>query len=292
VPSSVNVEAAERFVLDDARLLDRHRFAVLVHGAPVAPVLDALRAYRNRDGGFGHALEPDVRAPESEPAAALHALEVLSEIDALDDPMVGRAAAWVGTIANADGGVPFVLPTAANHPHAPWLEPSAAGSHLTFAIAARLWEARSDDPWLARASEWCWNTLDHADELGGYWVKFALEFLDAVPDGDRAGRVIETFRARLGANGTLPVEGGTENERLTPLALSPRPGLRSRVLFGPAQIDADLDLLERGQREDGGWSFDWLAWSPGQIVEWRGAMTLRAIATLGAHGRVQLAAAD
>lgn len=48
-------------VLANARLLDRHRLAVLLHGAPVAPVLDALRAYRNPDGGFGHALEPESR---------------------------------------------------------------------------------------------------------------------------------------------------------------------------------------------------------------------------------------
>ena len=31
--------------------------------------------------------------------------------------------------------------------------------------------------------------------------------------------------------------------------------------------------------------FDWLAWSPGQAVEWRGIVTLRALATLRAHGR-------
>jgi hypothetical protein len=71
----VDIDAAERFVLANARLLDRHRLAVLVHGAPLEPVLDALRAYRNPDGGFGHALDPDIRAPESEPASTLHDLD-------------------------------------------------------------------------------------------------------------------------------------------------------------------------------------------------------------------------
>src|SRR4051812_20023188 len=117
---SVDIQSAERFVLSNARLLDRHRLAVLLHGAPVAPVLAALRAYRNSDGGFGHALEPDVRAPESEPASVLHALDVLAEVGALGDPMVADAAAWVAAIADPDGGVPFVLPTAAAYPHAPW----------------------------------------------------------------------------------------------------------------------------------------------------------------------------
>src|SRR5829696_4614676 len=89
----IDIDAAQRFVLANARLLDRHRLALLLDRAPVAPVLDAPRAYRNPDGGFGHALEPDVRGPESDPAATVPALEVLAEVGALDDPMVAAAAA-------------------------------------------------------------------------------------------------------------------------------------------------------------------------------------------------------
>ena len=99
----IDLDAAERFVFANARVLDRHRLAAFLHGASVTPVVQSLRAYRNPDGGFGHALEPDVRAPESEPAATLHALEVLAEIGRLDDPMVADAAAWIGRIADADG---------------------------------------------------------------------------------------------------------------------------------------------------------------------------------------------
>jgi hypothetical protein len=283
----VDVDAGEQFVYANARLLDRHRLAVLLHGAPVAPVLQVLHAYRNADGGFGHALEPDVRAPQSEPAAMLHALEVLAEIDALDNPMVKAAAAWAGTIAHADSGLPFVLPTAAGYPHAPWMAPSDEGSFLTFAIAARLWEAGSSEPWLARATEWCWARLEGPGDLGGYWMKFALDFLDHVPGQARASTAVEQLRSRLRADGSMPVPGGTENERLTPLALSPHPGKRSRTLFTDAQIETDLDLLEHAQQDDGGWAFDWLGWSPGQSVEWRGIMTLRALGTLSAHKRIR-----
>ena len=282
----VDIDAAERFVLANARLLDRHRLAVLLHGAPIAPLLDALRAYRNPDGGFGHALEPDIRAPESEPAATLHALEVLADVGALDDPMVSDAAAWVATIAEPDGGVPFMLPTAATHPHAPFLTPSTGGSFLTFALAGALWEAGSGEPWLARATDWCWARLESADELHAYGVRCALGFLDSVPDEPRAVAAIERLRPGLGADGSIRVRGGTENERLTGLTLSERPGARSRALFTGGQIDADLDQLERDQQEDGGWTFDWLAWSPGPSVESRGAVTLRALTSLRAHGRL------
>jgi hypothetical protein len=283
----VDVDAAERFVFANARVLERHRLAVLLRGRAVAHVLEALRAYRNPDGGFGHALEPDVRAPESEPAATLSALEVLAEVGALDDPMVEGAAAWIGTIADRDGGMPFVLPSAAAHPHAPWMVPSDGGSFLTFAIAAKLWEAGSSEPWLDRATDWCWSRLESSNELSAYWLKFSLDFLDHVPDQARARSAIERLRSQLGTDGSIPVPGGTENERLTPLVLSPRPDSRSRALFTDDQIDTDLDLLECEQQVDGGWTFDWLAWSPGQSVEWRGILTVRALATLAAHRRLR-----
>jgi hypothetical protein len=282
----VDIDAAERFVHANARVLERHRLAVVLHGAPSGPACAALRAYRNPDGGFGHALEPDVRAPQSEPTSTLHALEVLDQLKVFDDPMVSEAAAWVAGIAGPDGGVPFVMSTAAWHPHAPWMIPSADGSMLTFAIAARLWDMGSMQPWLRQATHWCWAKLDGIDEPAGYWLKFALQFLDAVPDRARADGAIQQLRDRIGPDGSIPVTGGTENERLSPLALSPRLHSRSRALFTDEQISADLDALEQGQRDDGGWTFDWLAWSPGQSIEWRGILTVLAVITLAEHGRI------
>lgn len=283
---SVDVAAAEEFIHANARLIDRHRSAVLLHDAPKEPVLRALRAYRNADGGFGHALEPDVRDPYSQPASTLHALDVLSEIDALDDPMVSDAATWVSSIAHPNGSLPFVLPTAADAPLAPFLAPSDDDSFLTFGVAGALWQAGAGDPWLRPATEWCWARLEHADALGAHWVLFALRFLDSVSDEERASAAFERLRPLIGPDGAIAVAGGTENERITPLMLSQHPGARSRVLFRDDQVEADLDALEEDQQSDGGWTFDWLAWSPGQTVECRGLMTVRALHALLAHGRV------
>jgi hypothetical protein len=286
---AIDVAAAERFVLANARLIDARRLDCLAHGAPAGPVLDALRAYQNPDGGFGHALEPDVRAPHSEPVSALHALDILAEVNAADDAMVGAAARWVAGVADPDGGVPFVLPAALDYPRAPWMEPGPDGSHLTFAIAAKLWELGCAIPWRQQATDWCWARLDGPDGLDGYWVKFGLDFLDHVPDEARAQAAIERIRPALRADGSLPVPGGLEDEHLTPLGLSGRPGRRGRALFTDGQIEVGLDELEAGQQADGGWTFDFLAWSPGQSAEWRGIVTLGALATLDAHGRIKLA---
>ena len=273
-------------MLESARLLDRHRMAVLLHGAPHEPVLTSLRAYRNLDGGFGHALEPDVRGPHSEPVSTLDALAVLAEVGASDDEMAADAAAWLATVAAPDGSIPMVMPTAAAYPHAPWMVPSVGGSHLTMMLAAVLSDAGFSSTWLDHAIDWCWQRIESPAGLSGYWIKAGLEFLDSVVNEERALAAIAPLASELDGDGSIRVAGGTDEERLRPLALSPRPGLRSRTLFTAGQIEAELDALEAGQEDDGGWGFDFLAWCPGQALEWRGAVTLGALSTLRAHGRV------
>src|SRR6201995_3041257 len=85
--------AATAFVAANARVLDRRRFARLFEDGPAAPVRDAVAAYRNDDGGFGHALEPDCRAPGSQPAAAAMALRIM---DRDPGPRGVRLAGGVG----------------------------------------------------------------------------------------------------------------------------------------------------------------------------------------------------
>jgi hypothetical protein len=288
-PTSTDLDAARRFVYDDARLLERHRLAVLFDGAPPARVLDALRPYRNDDGGWGHALEPDLRGPDSQVSGALSALEVLAELGTAADPEVTPlargTAEWLTGVTLPDGRAPHVLPTAAGYPAAPWMVPNDGG-FLTYAIAAHLWELGLDHPWLDGATAWCWKQLDGEQPVDGYTVKFALHFLDAVPEPDRVAPAVERLRPALREDGTISVSGGEDDEKLRPLLLSPKPGAPSRALFTEQQITDELDLLEREQLDDGGWDFDYLHWSPGQTVDARGLATLGALQTLRAHGRV------
>lgn len=284
---SIDLAAARHYLESNARVLDRHRLAVLLDHGPAEPVRTALAAYRNADGGFGHALEPDVRCPGSQPSAALSALEILAELAAApDDPVVTGLADWIADISHPDGGVPTVLPSAAGHPRAPWMEPDPAAGFLTYALAAGLWHLGVRHPWLDKATEWCWSRIEAATAPTGYTVKFALQFLDAVPDPARAAAAVERFRSALRADGSVPVEGGVENEQIGPLTLSPRPATPSRALFDERTIAAELDRLKDAQLPDGGWDFDFLHITPGQTVEWRGVVTLGAIGTLREHGRV------
>lgn len=293
----VDHAAAETFIWSAARLVDRHRYTMLFAEGAVEPVLAALAGYRNLDGGFGHALEPDLRCPQSQPAATLSALETLHEAGRLDSDMASGAGAWLAEVAARDGGIPSALPGFESYPHSPWWS-ADPGSMLTFALAGVLHAGgvalqgglageggATGDDWLDRATEWCWRAIDDANRKPtGYWLKFACAFLDAVPDEDRARAALASLRPRIDPASFAPA-AGTEGERLRPLDISPRPPSRSRELFSDADIEGHLDEVENGQQADGGWMFDWLAWSPEQTSAWRGIVTIRALTWLRDNGR-------
>jgi hypothetical protein len=281
----IDYKAAEDFIWSAARLVDRHRYSMLFADGPPEAVIDALSGYRNPDGGFGHALEPDLRCPGSQPSPTLYALEILNEAGAADGEMAREARAFIASIAEADGGLPFVLTGFEKYPHAPWFQPGP-GSIVTLALAAACHAGGvTGDAWLERATDCCWRQIETTEQPGGYWLKYALAFLDAVPDEQRARAAIASLAARVDTSAVAPA-GGIEGEALRPLDLSPQPGSRSRELVSEEQIEAHLDAVESEQQQDGGWMFDWLAWSPAQTTDWRGNVTIRTLRWLGDNARL------
>lgn len=153
-----DLSKATDFVWRTARLLDRHRFAFLFLDGGRQAVLEALRPYHNADGGIGNGLEPDVRAPVSQPVPTWTALCLLDEAQAFADPMVTRACEYAQPITTAEGGVPFVLPSVRAYPHAPWwaaTDQPSASLNPTAAIAALLHKYGVEHPWLTAATEYC-----------------------------------------------------------------------------------------------------------------------------------------
>lgn len=49
--ATANLRTARSFIYSQARVLEQRLFAALFEGAPAAGALEALRAYRNEDGG-------------------------------------------------------------------------------------------------------------------------------------------------------------------------------------------------------------------------------------------------
>jgi hypothetical protein len=288
-----DLDAAEQFVWRNARLLERHRFAHMFRDGSPEPVLAALRAYANPDGGFGNALEPDFRGPPSQPATVAVALEMIDEAGAGADPMVGRALEFLSSVTTPDGGVPFVLPNVVDYPRAPWWAPegdSPPGAILpTGLLAGRLHKLGVQHPWLDGASEFCWRTIDQLGDSGAYAMRAAFAFLDHVPDHARAEAAAERVGTMTLERGLVELDPDAEGEVHTPLDFAPRPDCLARRLFDDETIERHLDALVAAQDADGGWRFNWPVWTPVIEHEWRGWMTVHRLTTLRDYGRLEVA---
>jgi hypothetical protein len=285
----VDLNAAERFLAGTGRILDQRRFDLLLRGGDPASVRDAVAAYRNPDGGFGHALEPDCRCPDSQPAAAGMALRILDEADAWDEQLVGDACEWLERNAAAGGGATFVEPGLDGWPHAPWWVPEEgrpASLIQTGLIAGPLHARAASHPWLDRATEVMWDRIAELSAPGPYDMLGVLKFLDYAPDRDRAQQAFDKAGPLLLDCKVVELDPDATGEVHGPLEFAPRPDSLARQLFDPATIDAHLDHLERGQQDDGGWTFNWFAWSPAAAADWRGFMTVDAVTVLRANGRL------
>jgi hypothetical protein len=306
-----DITAADTFLATHARVLERHRLALLL-GRPgaAAAVLAAVAAYRNADGGFGWGLEPDLRVPGSQPAGAYSGFELLAELTAHADPQADAAALadarqlatgladWAAPVALDGGALPFALAGAAGAPGtAPWWaagDPAEPSLHITAGILrlAHLSGLVGDHAWVEAATVWCLERIAASDGPppgGGYTLAFVLGLLDALaPERPAARAELERMAAFVPADGALRPSGAADDERLRPLRISPDPDRPLRALMPADAIAADLDALAAEQRADGGWTVDFPSSSPAATVEWRGIATIEAVTLLAANGRLTL----
>jgi hypothetical protein len=283
----MTLDAASEFMLREARLLDRLQFAHRFGDGDAGAVVQALVAYRNPDGGFGNALEPDIRGASSQPVPAELALRILDEVDRFDSDLVGELCDWLVSASTAEGGVPFVLATVEDGPHAPWWQSDGEASpNPTAGIAGLLHKHRFEHRWLDRATSYCWQALSAGiATLGPDDSISVLVFLEHVPDRSRAEEALAVLGERI-LNELVALDPATPGYVKSPLEFAPRPGSIARRLFDDATIDAHLDALAENQQDDGGWPITWEPPSEAAVREWRGFVTLRCLQVLDDYGRL------
>lgn len=124
-------EGIRRWMYRNARPLDLARWRFHFEGGEAAPVLEALSAYQNEDGGFGHALEADAWNPHSTPIQTATAVERLLELEFTDagHPLVQGILTYLGSGADMDDRTwKNVVASNNDYPHAPWWHTEAESS--------------------------------------------------------------------------------------------------------------------------------------------------------------------
>jgi hypothetical protein len=291
VAASIDLESAKTFLLTHARLIERLRYEFLFENGPSERVVGALTPYQNADGGFGNALEPDLRGAESQPVPVWTAFGVLDECDDFDRPIVERACAFLSSITSSGGGVPFVLSSVALSPHAPWWttdDPPPASLNPTAGLVGYLNKHMVENSWLGPAEAYCWTAIDQLHETSPYELGNILSFLESAPDRDRAETAFARIARIVRQQGFIELDpdADAEGEVHYPLNFAPSPTSLGRRLFGDDAIEANLDALIRQQQPDGGWTVNWMIWTPITEHEWRGVRTVEVLHTLKSYGRL------
>ncbi|MCM1975857.1 hypothetical protein [Streptomyces sp. G1] len=291
---------AEQFIWLTARVLEQRRFAFHFLGGDADPVDAALGAYLGGDGGYGHALDPDLRGPLSHPLHTAHALRVLDGLGRCAGQRIERLCGHLARVSTPDGALPATAPASGGYPAAPYhpLQDDPPGDLLaTGPVVGILHRNRVWHAWLFRATDFCWDRVENLRHWNPYEVQGAVAFLDGVPDraraavaADRLGRLVRDDRlvvldpARQGAY--PPVPGRAPDERLYPYDFARRPESLARAWFTDAELYGSLRFLAGLQQPDGGWPVHRGAWAPGSSLERRPIATLEALLTLRAYGRL------
>lgn len=290
------IDAVERFIWLNARLIDRYRFDCLFRDGDSDRLVAALRPYQNPDGGFGNALEGDFRGPTSQATTADFALRMMDDVGRSDRDIVIPFYDWLMTVTSEDGGVPMVLPTVEGYPRASWWEnPTPPGLNPTATLAAYLWRYDIDHPWRDPATAFAWRAFDGIPNriAAGEWpvqiaydVRTAVQFLDVVPDRDRAEKTCAEVGEILKDHDVIAFDPTRPGDISLPLDFAPAADSITRSWFTDDVIEANLDVFAAAQDEDGGWQVTWDVWNPSSLAEWRGWFTIERMKILRSYGRI------
>jgi len=280
VPASF--EKARELVYRSGRVLERRLFARLYEDGGSEGVVSAVLSYRNDDGGFGHGLEPDKLAPQSQPLDVQFALRTLADVKA-DASEIGPAACdFLETLADERGFVPIVLPSVADYPRADhWGDgkfPHAISPAI--AIAGYLHELGVAHPWAERVTASCLEALEKEPPSEAHQIHDALIFVQRVPE---AAQLAPRLAEALPKADWFKADPADEGYGLPPTRFP-------RDWFDDELYDAHLDKLESEQQEDGGWPIAWEPPGPGSVAAWRAIVTIEALEILQANGRLSVRA--
>ncbi len=280
------LRAAEHFVMRNARLIDRHRYAFHFQAGPAHPIRTVLDAYHNVDGGFGNGLDPDLRGHGSQPVAVAFALRYLDEIDTMPASLTEKICTYLTSVSD-DGGVPRVLPSVRHTEAAPWLRESTdfrGALNPTAVITGLLHKHHVSHSWRDRATAFCWSRIATMRWTDSHEAMAACAFLQHVPERQRAQQELDRIAPMITA--VIETDPDATGHVHKPLELAASPHHIARPLFTDVEIDKHLDALQRRQQDDGGWPLAWHNWTEVSTAEWRSIVTLRRLLTLRAYGRL------
>jgi hypothetical protein len=295
-----------QFIETTVRPLEMARFRHAFEGGSADLVLDALKRYQNPDGGFGRALEPDVRADESSALCTSIAFRVLRSIGAkTDQAVVSMGIRYLlATLDRREEHWRIIPASAEKSPHAPWWNQTGRESEFddfslnpSAEILGYLVDYQELIPrdLLALLSDRVLGYLSGLEEIEMHDLLCCVRLLQTAT---LPGEVHEPLLRKL--TGLVAGTVARDPEQWSGYSLRPL-----QVVDSPASpfmselqeaVAANLDYEIASQNQDGWWTPTWTwgdaypdHWKKAQR-EWAGILTLENLLLLERFGRIEGAA--
>ncbi len=274
---TANLSAARDFVYQQGVLWERALFGHLFEGRPPATVQRALWAYKNHDNGFGHAMEHDVRCPDSHPLALEFLLTVLTRSGIEVGDLLDGVAHWVATNQEDDGSLRN--PAAVlDYPHAPWW--NAGGQNMPDSIVGNLIRLGKATPALVASTRaWVQGRVTPQAIQATEWLFMAYHPYDYFFADDDFPAVQEYQEATVQTILRL-AERAPDDQIYTFFSFAPAPHSPVALAADQSLIDHCLHSLETTQQPDGGWT------DQHGLAQWRPWVTICNLLALRAYGRL------
>ncbi|MEM6392653.1 MAG: hypothetical protein AAF797_07770 [Planctomycetota bacterium] len=292
---------AIRFLHQHGRPLDQSLYAFEFKDGSADAVLKELTAFQNPDGGFGHALEADVRLADSSVIATTVALQTLREVnaDASNPLVIGAVNYLLDTLDRDTLAWSFVPPNVSDAPHAPWWNPEDPPTGFTANPGAEIvahfhhYASLVPTDLLTRLTD---AAMTHLHSLSGDRMHdvFCYEWIrktDAVPQELRA-EVLSQTRPLI--HETIVTDPAKWTGYCThPLDVIDSPDSPYHDTFKDA-VALNLDWLIDNQQPDGSWTPPW-SWGPeGSEAwaqakrDWEGHIIVKQLIRFRAFGRLKM----
>ncbi len=268
---------ARNFVYQNGTLLERALFAWLFDGGCLERLWRIILCYKNPDGGFGHGLEHDLKAPQSNPLALEYLLGVMKHSGMPAGSILDGAADWVEGQMDERGDLRNP-PETRDYPLAPWwqekggqtMPDSIVGNLIHFGCATptliektKSWALANNTPENIRENKWLFMAY-HA-----YDFFFAVDDLPNLAD----------FQQATVDNIVACAIAAPENQVDSLFAFAPTPDSMIAGALPDGLLDRFLNSLSDGQQDEGHWL------DQHNLPQWYPITTINVLLALKRHGR-------
>ena len=270
-------EKARDFVYRNGTLLERALFAWLFEGGCLERLRQIILCYKNPDGGFGHGLEHDLKAPPSNPLALEYLLGLMKHAGLPAGSIFAGTSAWVEAQMDERGDLRNP-PETRQYPLAPWWQ-EPGGQTMPDSIVGNLMRLGAATPSLVEKTK-AWalahyklETIQENEWL--FMAYHAFDFFFAVDDLPE----LQRFRQATVDNIVACAESAPESQYDSLFVFAPTPDSMIARALPDGLLDRFLEVLSNAQQEEGHWL------DQHNLPQWYPMTTINVLLALKRYGR-------